>query len=295
MSAIIIDGRAVARRIREDAKVRTARLREKGIVPCLAVILMGEDPASVSYVTAKERALAEAGMEGRDFRLPAETPEAELLSLVGRLNTDPAIHGILVQLPLPSRIDTDKVIAVMDPAKDVDGFHPVSAGNLVLGRRGFIPCTPNGVLALLRDARVPLAGAHAVVLGRSNIVGKPLAALLARRDVNATVTLCHTGTPDPARFTGDADILIAAAGRPALVTAGMVKPGAAVIDVGVNRVEDPSAKKGYRLVGDVDFGPVAEKAGWITAVPGGVGPMTIAMLLLNVLEAAENTAAGCLA
>jgi methylenetetrahydrofolate dehydrogenase (NADP+)/methenyltetrahydrofolate cyclohydrolase len=292
MPAIIIDGKEIARKVREEAGARTARLREQGIVPCLAVILVGEDPASLSYVAAKERALGEAGMEGRDFRLPAETGEGELLSLIGRLNADRGVHGILVQLPLPPHIDTDRVIAAIDPARDVDGFHPESVGNLVLGRRGFLPCTPHGVLVLLRELRVPLAGAHAVVLGRSNIVGKPLANLLARRDVNATVTLCHTGTADPARFTRDADILIAAAGRPGLVTGDMVKPGAAVIDVGVNRVEDPSAKKGCRLVGDVDFAAAVERAGWITPVPGGVGPMTIAMLMQNVVQAAENAAAG---
>jgi methylenetetrahydrofolate dehydrogenase (NADP+)/methenyltetrahydrofolate cyclohydrolase len=290
MSATIIDGKEIARKVREEAKARTARLRERGVVPCLAVILAGEDPASLSYVTAKERALAEAGMEGRDFRLPAATPEGELLSLIGRLNADRGVHGILVQLPLPPHIDTDRVIAAIDPAKDVDGFHPVSVGNLVLGRRGFLPCTPHGVLVLLRELGVPLAGAHAVVLGRSNIVGKPLANLLVRREVNATVTICHTGTADLARHAREADILIAAAGRPGLVTGGMVKPGAAVIDVGVNRVEDPSAKKGYRLAGDVDFTAVVEKARWITPVPGGVGPMTIAMLMQNVAQAAESAA-----
>ena len=290
MPAILIDGNAIARKIREEAKARTARLREGGVVPCLAVILVGEDPASRSYVAAKGRALAEAGMEGRDFRLPGATTEGELLALIGGLNADPAVHGILVQLPLPSRIDTDRIIAAIDPAKDVDGFHPVSVGNLVLGRPGFLPCTPHGVLALLREYAVPLAGAHAVVLGRSRVVGKPLANLLARREVNATVTLCHTGTVDPAPYTREADILIAAAGRPGLVTGDMVKPGAAVIDVGCGRVEDPSAKRGYRLAGDVDFAAVREKAGWITPVPGGVGPMTIAMLTQNVAQAAEGAA-----
>jgi methylenetetrahydrofolate dehydrogenase (NADP+)/methenyltetrahydrofolate cyclohydrolase len=285
--AVVIDGKAIARKFRAAAALRAAALRERGVTPCLAVVLAGDDPASLSYVRAKERALAEAGMASRDLRLPAAVAEGELLSLIGELNADGGVHGILVQLPLPAHVDTDRVIAAVDPAKDVDGFHPLSAGNLALGRRGFVPCTPLGVLALLREAGIPLAGAYAVVLGRSAVVGKPLAALLARRDVNATVTLCHTGTPDPARFTREADILIAAAGRPGLVTADMVKPGAAVIDVGVNRVADPSAAKGYRLTGDVDFAPAAERAGWITPVPGGVGPMTIAMLLQNVLEAAE--------
>jgi methylenetetrahydrofolate dehydrogenase (NADP+)/methenyltetrahydrofolate cyclohydrolase len=287
MAAIIIDGKAVAAKIRARAAERAAGLRERGRVPCLAVVLAGENPASVSYVKAKEKALAGAGMEGRILRLPAETSEAEILGVVKGFNADPAVHGILVQLPLPAHIAQDRVVSAIDPAKDVDGFHPLSAGNLVLGRPGFIPCTPRGVLALLGETGVPLAGARAVILGRSSIVGTPLAILLSQRGVNATVTLCHTGTRDLAAHTREAEILIACAGKPGLVTADMVKPGACVIDVGVNRVEDPSAKKGCRLRGDVDFEAVAEKAGWITPVPGGVGPMTIAMLLQNVLEAAE--------
>jgi methylenetetrahydrofolate dehydrogenase (NADP+)/methenyltetrahydrofolate cyclohydrolase len=285
--AIIIDGKAEARKLRESAALRVLALKEKGIVPCLAVILLGDDPASLSYVKGKEKALAEAGMESRDIRLSPETKEGELIGLIARLNADPLVHGILVQLPLPARIDSDRVIAAIDPAKDVDGFHPVSVGNMVLGRPGFLPCTPYGVVVLLRNLGIPLSGAHAVVLGRSNIVGKPLANILSRRDVNATVTLCHTGTRELAGLTRQADILIAAAGKPGIVTADMVKEGAVVIDVGVNRVADPSAKKGYRLRGDVDFEPVAEKAAYITPVPGGVGPMTIAMLLNNVVSAAE--------
>jgi methylenetetrahydrofolate dehydrogenase (NADP+)/methenyltetrahydrofolate cyclohydrolase len=288
--AVIIDGRMIAGKIREEVKNRTLRLRERGITPCLGVILLGEDPASLSYVRGKERALAEAGMASRDLRLPAETSEKELLSQVAILNGDHRIHGILVQLPLPKHIREDRIITAIDPAKDVDGFHPVSAGNLVLGRPGFLPCTPQGVLTLLRESGIPLSGAHVVILGRSNIVGKPLMNLLIRREINATVTVCHTGTRNPAAFTREADILIAAAGKPALVTADMVKEGAAVIDVGVNRVADPAAKRGYRLCGDVDFGPVAEKASYITPVPGGVGPMTIAMLIRNVAEAAEHSA-----
>lgn len=288
MPAIIIDGKAAAQKIRERVKEGTRRLREGGIIPCLAVILAGDDPASLSYVAAKERALAEAGMAGRDIRLPGQCAEGELLSLMAELNADPAVHGILVQLPLPPHIREDRVITAIDPAKDVDGFHPVSMGNMVLGRPGFLPCTPHGVLVLLRDYGIPLSGAHAVVLGRSNIVGKPLANLLARREQNATVTLCHTGTRDLASITRQADILIAAAGKPGLVTADMIKEGAAVIDVGVNRVPDPQAKKGYRLRGDVDFEGVSQKAGFISPVPGGVGPMTIAMLLQNVAQAAEG-------
>jgi methylenetetrahydrofolate dehydrogenase (NADP+)/methenyltetrahydrofolate cyclohydrolase len=285
--AIVIDGKAVARKIRESARLRTLALKDRGIVPCLAVILQGENPASLSYVRGKEKAFAEAGMESRVIRLPEAASEAELLELIASLNADPLVHGVLVQLPLPSHVDVDKVIAAIDPAKDVDGFHPVSVGNMALGRPGFLPCTPHGILVLLRDLEIPLAGAHVVVLGRSNIVGKPLMNILSRRDVNATVTLCHTATKNLAALTRQADILIAAAGRPGLVTAGMVREGATVIDVGVNRVEDPSAKKGYRIRGDVDFGPVAEKAAYITPVPGGVGPMTIAMLLENVILAAE--------
>jgi methylenetetrahydrofolate dehydrogenase (NADP+)/methenyltetrahydrofolate cyclohydrolase len=289
MAAVIIDGKAAARKIRERVREGTRRLREEGIVPCLAVILAGEDPASLSYVAAKERALEEAGMAGRDIRLPGESAEGELLSRIAELNADPAVHGILVQLPLPPHIREDRVITAIDPAKDVDGFHPVSVGNLVLGRPGFLPCTPHGVLTLLRELEIPTAGAHAVILGRSQIVGKPLANLLCRRDVNATVTLCHTGTRNLAAHAREADILIAAVGKPRLVGPEMVKPGAVVIDVGVNRVADGDAKKGYRLCGDVDFSAVAEKASYITPVPGGVGPMTIAMLIQNVLEAAERS------
>jgi len=280
---MIIDCQAIAARTRERAAAR-------GRGACLAVVLVGEDPASVSYVTGKERALAEAGMASRDIRLPGTTTEEELLALVAGLNEDPGVHGILVQLPLPPHIRADRVIAALDPAKDVDGFHPVSLGNLALGRPGFVPCTPAGVVTLLREAGVPTAGARAVVLGRSNIVGKPLAALLLRRECNATVTVCHTGTSDIGYHARQADILVAAAGRPGLVTADMVKEGAAVIDVGVNRVPDASKKKGFRLEGDVDFAAVSERAGWITPVPGGVGPMTIAMLMVNVVHAAEHAA-----
>jgi methylenetetrahydrofolate dehydrogenase (NADP+)/methenyltetrahydrofolate cyclohydrolase len=284
--AEIIDGKAIAAKVREDARQRAGKLKEKGIIPCLAVVLVGEDPASLSYVTGKEKALAEAGMEGRDLRLPASASEAELLSLISALNADPKVHGILVQLPLPRHIDSDRIITAIDPAKDVDGFHPVSLGNLVLGKKGFIPCTPKGVIFLLKEMNIKTAGAHAVILGRSNIVGKPLASLLIQKDVNATVTICHTGTPDFSIYTKQADILIAAAGQPGLVKGDMIKRGAAVIDVGVNRVADASKKSGFRLRGDVDFDSACETAGWITPVPGGVGPMTIAMLMRNVVEAA---------
>lgn len=291
MSAGIIDGKEIALRVREDAARRAAALKARGIEPCLAVVLVGEDPASVSYVSGKEKALAEAGMAGRDIRLPASTSEEELLSLVAQLNADPSVDGILVQLPLPKHIREERVIVAIDPAKDVDGFHPISVGNMVIGRPGFLPCTPHGVVVMLKEMGVKTDGAHVVVVGRSNIVGKPLANLLARRDVNATVTVCHTGTKDLAEHTRRADILIAAAGRPRLISGDMIRPGAVVIDVGVNRVEDPSAKKGFRLVGDVDFESAKEAASLITPVPGGVGPMTIAMLIRNVVESAERRAA----
>ncbi|MDR2247494.1 MAG: bifunctional 5,10-methylene-tetrahydrofolate dehydrogenase/5,10-methylene-tetrahydrofolate cyclohydrolase, partial [Treponema sp.] len=269
MMAIVIDGKAIAAKIREDVRLRTQKLKDRGIRPCLAVILVGENPASVSYVTGKEKALAEAGMDGRDLRLPAATGEAELLALIAKMNDDNTVHGILVQLPLPPHINEDRVINAISPEKDVDGFHPVSVGNMVLGRPGFLPCTPNGIVQLLKEMNIKTAGAHAVILGRSNIVGKPLANLLIRRDLNATVTICHTGTPDFSLYTKDADILIAAAGKPGLVNAAMVKPGAAVIDVGVNRVPDSSKKSGFILRGDVDYGAIEKIAGWITPVPGG--------------------------
>ena len=288
--AIIIDGKEIARKRREESAARSAALAAHGIVPCLAVVLVGEDPASVSYVTAKEKALQEAGMKSRDIRLPADTSEKALLDIINELNNDKSVHGILVQLPLPKHINEDNVIIAVDPAKDVDGFHPASVGNLILGRSGFLPCTPHGVLVLLKEMNIPTAGAHVVVVGRSNIVGKPLANLLVRKEINATVTVCHTGSGDLARYTGKADILIAAAGKAALITADMIKQNAVVIDVGVNRVPDNSAKKGYRLAGDVDFEKAAEKASYITPVPGGVGPMTIAMLLNNVILAAEMAA-----
>ena len=287
MSAVIIDGKAVAAKVREEARERADHLKERGIQPCLAVILVGEDPASVSYVKGKQKALAEAGMEGRDIHLPETTREAELLSLIVSLNADEKVHGILVQLPLPAHIREEVIISAIDPRKDVDCFHPVSLGKLLQGQPGFLPCTPHGIVVLLQELKIPLSGAHAVVVGRSNIVGKPLALLLARRELNATVTICHTGTRDLSEHTRRADILIAACGRPGLIKGDMVKKGAAVIDVGVNRVSDTNSRKGYRLVGDVEYDEAAEVAGWITPVPGGVGPMTIAMLMQNVAQAAE--------
>lgn len=290
MSAHVIDGFSVAASVRARVADSVRSLKAQGINPCLAVVLVGEDPASVSYVTGKEKALAEVGMIDKSYKLPVSTTEQELLTLIQNLNADPAVHGILVQLPLPSHINEARIIMAIDPAKDVDGFHPVSVGNMVIERPGFLPCTPHGVLVLLREAEIRTEGAHAVVVGRSNIVGKPLAILLARKACNATVTICHTGTRDLASITLQADILIAAVGKPKMISADMIKPGAAVIDVGVNRVEDPTAKKGYRLVGDVDFEPACKVASYITPVPRGVGPMTIAMLMENTLLAAVRFA-----
>lgn len=291
MAAQIIDGKSIAQSIREEIKIKTEALKAKGITPCLAVILVGSNPASVSYVTGKQKALAEVGMNDRSVRLPESTTEQELISLIQELNADKSVHGILVQLPLPQHIDEEKIILAIDPAKDVDGFHPVNVGNLVIGKKSFLPCTPHGIIVLLKRMNIETDGKSAVVIGRSNIVGKPAALLLARKDLNATVTICHSGTKNIADITRRADILIAAAGRANIVTADMVKEGAAVIDVGVNRIPDASKKSGFRLAGDVDFENVKEKAAFITPVPGGVGPMTIAMLMANTLEAAENTAA----
>lgn len=289
MSAQIIDGFEIARQERERVARETALLKEKGITPCLAVILVGENPASVSYVTGKEKALAEVGMKDKSIRLPEGTTEQELLKIIDELNNDKSVHGILVQLPLPKHIDEEKVIMAISPEKDVDGFHPVSVGNMMIGKKSYLPCTPHGVLVLLKTMNIETNGKHAVIVGRSNIVGKPLAILLARKEANSTVTICHTGTKDIASFTKQADILIAAVGRPNTITADMVKPGATVIDVGVNRIPDDTKKSGFRLVGDVDFDSVKEVASFITPVPRGVGPMTIAMLMHNTLEAALNT------
>ncbi len=287
MSAEIIDGFSIAQQVRQKAAEEAAELGRQGIAPCLAVVLVGENPASVSYVTAKERALEEAGMLGKDIRLPGDTTEFDLLGLIEELNQDDSVHGILVQLPLPSHIDEDKVIMAIRPEKDVDGFHPVNVGNMMIGRKSYLPCTPHGVLVLLQTMGIPTAGKHAVIVGRSNIVGKPLSVLLTRREYNATVTVCHTGTKDLASFTRQADILIAAAGSPGMVKAYMVKEGAVVIDVGVNRIPDSTKKSGFRLCGDVDFEAVKEVASYITPVPRGVGPMTIAMLMMNTVEAAR--------
>ena len=288
MSAVIIDGKQIAADVRAEVAAKVAELKEKGIVPCLAVILVGENPASVSYVTGKRKALAEVGMADRSIQLPETTKEEELLKLIAELNTDSSVHGILVQLPLPKHIDEDKVIMAIDPSKDVDGFHPVSVGNLMIGRPGFLPCTPHGIIVLLKKMGIETSGKHAVVIGRSNIVGKPVSILLARKDVNCTVTMCHTGTKDMGAITRQADIIVVASGHPHTLTADMVSEGAVIIDVGVNRIPDASKKSGFRLIGDCDFDDLVEKTSFITPVPGGVGPMTIAMLMQNTLESASR-------
>jgi methylenetetrahydrofolate dehydrogenase (NADP+)/methenyltetrahydrofolate cyclohydrolase len=292
MTAKIIDGKQVAADMRAELKEEVAKLKEQGIVPGLGVILVGEDPASKSYVTAKERTCEEIGIYSDDNRLPAETTQEDLMALVEKMNKDPKIHGILVQLPLPKHLNEAEVLLAIDPAKDVDGFHPTNVGKMVVGEKAFLPCTPHGVIQLLLRSGVTIEGANVVIVGRSNIVGKPLANMLIQKNAtgNATVTVCHTRTKDLAHQTKQADIIIAAAGRPNTVTADMVKEGVVVIDVGVNRVEDATKKRGYRLVGDVDFEAVKEKASLITPVPGGVGPMTITMLLYNTVESAKRAA-----
>ena len=291
MRAQIIDGKKLAAETRAEIAAGGAALKaEKGVTPGLAVILVGDNPASVSYVTAKEKACREAGMYSREIRLPAETPEQVVVETVKALNADPAIHGILVQLPLPKGISEKKVVDAIAAEKDVDGFTPVNVGRMLIGEDCFLPCTPHGIVKLIEVTGMDIAGKHAVVIGRSNIVGKPVAALLARKGphANATVTLCHTGTPDLSVYTKTADVVVVAAGRPNTLTGDMLKPGAVVIDVGVNRVPDATKPKGYRLCGDADFASCAEVAAAITPVPGGVGPMTITMLLWNTLESARK-------
>jgi len=292
MTAKIIDGKQTAAEMRTELKAEVAQLKTKNIVPGLGVILVGEDPASNSYVTAKERACDDIGIFSDDNRLPADTSEEDLLALVEKMNNDPKINGILVQLPLPKHIDESKVLLAINPEKDVDGFHPMNIGKMVAGEKAFLPCTPNGIIQLLKRNNVETSGAEVVVIGRSNIVGKPIAnMLIQKKDTgNATVTVCHTRTKNMAEHVKRADIIIAAVGWPNTVTADMVKPGAVVIDVGVNRVDDATKKRGYKLVGDVDFEAVKEIASLITPVPGGVGPMTITMLLFNTVESAKLAA-----
>ncbi|MBL7044148.1 MAG: bifunctional methylenetetrahydrofolate dehydrogenase/methenyltetrahydrofolate cyclohydrolase FolD [Pirellulaceae bacterium] len=295
MTAEIISGKEVAKAIRAELAVEVAKLKEEhGVVPGLATVLVGENPASVSYVTAKNKASKELGMNSFQHTLPAETTEEDLLKLVDELNKNDDVNGILVQLPLPKHIDENKVLCAIDPDKDVDGFHPVNVGRLVIGEEIFPPCTPAGIQELIIRSNTPTSGAEVVVVGRSNIVGKPISIMMVQKKegANATVTVCHTRTRDMAEHTKRADILIVAAGVPKAVTADMVKPGATVIDVGVNRVgEKPSKKDPNRMValleGDVDYEPVKEVAGKITPVPGGVGPMTITMLMRNTYRAAK--------
>ena len=279
MAAIIMDGRSVAGRFKEEAARETLALVQNGITPHLAVVLVGENAASQVYVCNKENACKKAGIRSTVLRLPETCTQAALEDAVRALNADDSVHGILVQLPLPRHLDEAAVIRLIDPDKDVDGFHAMNSGRLMNGQRGFVPCTPLGVMRMLEAYGIPVRGKHAVVIGRSNIVGKPMAMLLLAAD--ATVTICHSRTENLAQITRQADILVAAVGRPRFVTEDMVKPGAAVIDVGINRVDGA-------IVGDVDFDGVSQVAGYLTPVPGGVGQMTIAMLLANTLDAAKN-------
>jgi len=291
--ANLIDGTAIGRAMRAELAADIAELKGRGVTPGLAAVLVGENPASATYVRMKGKACDEAGLYHETIQQPADMREADLLTLVDRLNADPKIHGILVQLPLPKHIDASRVLLRIDPRKDVDGFHPVNVGKVSTGdSSGFRPATPYGVQQLLLRSGVETTGANAVIVGRSNIVGRPMAALLLQDAPggNATVTVCHSRTRNIAAVTRQADILIVAMGKPEFVTGEMVRPGAVVIDVGVNRVNDPSAKQGYRLVGDVKFAEAAEVASAITPVPGGVGPMTITMLLVNTVQAARQWA-----
>lgn len=287
MDGILIDGKALAANTRAEiaAGVKEYELKSAR-KPGLAVILVGDNPASVSYVTAKEKACAEVGIYSKEIRLPSTIKEATLLKTIEELNQDATIDGILVQLPLPKGFDEKKVINTIAPEKDVDGFTPINVGKMLIGEKCFLPCTPHGIIKLIEFSGMDIKGKHAVVIGRSNIVGKPVAVLLSRKETNATVTLCHTGTPDIARYTREADIVVVAAGRPNTLTGDMLKKGAVVIDVGVNRIPDASKPKGFRLVGDADLESCLPICSAITPVPGGVGPMTITMLLWNTLQSA---------
>ena len=295
LPAQIIDGKAIAAEIRAEVAERVRRLKEeRGVMPAQAFVLVGDNPASISYVRGKGQACEEAGILSQTIHLPESTSEAELLELIAKINADSKVHGLIVQLPVPPQIDEQRATAAIAPEKDVDGLHPMNVGRLFKGDPYLLPCTPAGVVEMLIRSGYPPDGRHVVICGRSNLVGRPLAAILIqkRKGANATVTICHTGTKDLAYHTRQADILVAAMGRAKAITADMVREGTVVIDVGINRVEDASRKAGYRLVGDVDFEAVAEKAAAITPVPGGVGPMTVAMLLTNTLKAAEALTAG---
>ena len=294
MSAQLIDGKAIAAEVRRSVGKRVGELKESGIEPCLAVMLVGENPASRVYVGMKQRAADEVGIRTVDKRLPPDTSQADILAILDEWNADPGVHGILVQLPLPDQIDERTVMERLRPEKDVDGFHPINVGRMTSGDPdAFRPCTPAGVQVMLEHIGYDPSGRHAVIVGRSNIVGRPMAAILSQKGpfANATVTMAHSRTADLGAITRQAELLVVAVGRPESVTADMVSEGTVVIDVGVNRVDDPSVPKGYRLVGDVAFDEVAEKASWITPVPGGVGPMTIAMLLSNTATAAARLGA----
>ncbi len=288
-----IDGAAIAAEIRSEVAARVAALRATGKIPGLAAVLVGDDPASISYVTSKAKACEELGIFSETFRLPPETTQHDLLALIAQLNADTRFDAILPQLPMPPQIDEQAIIDALDPRKDVDGLHPVNLGKLLRGQLdGAIPCTPNGVMEILARTGNDPAGKHVVVVGRSTLVGRPLAVLLSNKakGANATVTICHTGTRDLAHHTREADIVVMAAGRPNTLTADMVREGAVVIDVGTNRIDDATRERGWRLVGDADYRAVREVASWITPVPGGVGPMTIIMLLVNTVRAAERAA-----
>lgn len=282
MSARLIDGKTMAAEIRQELAPRVAKLRREGVTPGLAVVLIGDDPASEIYVRNKEKDADGMGIRSRTFRLQEWAGQGQVMELVEGLNADPDVHGIIIQAPVPRHVDFEALVSALDPAKDVDGFHPVNLGRLVRGQPGLVACTPSGVMAMLRRTGIETRGKHAVVVGRSTIVGRPMALLLVAAD--ATVTVCHRWTVDLARYTRQADILVVAVGRPGLITRDMVKEGAVVIDVGINRLDG-------RVVGDVDFAGVSEVAGWITPVPGGVGPMTRAMLMSNTVEAAERARA----
>ena len=289
MTAKIIDGKAIAAQIREEAKNEVEALKDRGVTPCLAAVLVGDVAASEVYVKNKRQACKKVGITSVLHTPAADVSEPELLKLINELNNDPAVHGILVQLPLPKHIDETKVIEAIDPSKDVDGFHPFNVGRLVIGLDTFRSCTPAGVQELLLRSGIEVAGKHVVIIGRSNIVGKPMANIVVQKEkgANATVTICHSRTKNLNEICRQADILISALGKPEFVKPDMVKPGAVVIDVGINRIDDPSSDKGYKLVGDVDFEPVSKVASAITPVPGGVGPMTVAMLMVNTVKAAR--------
>ncbi|MBQ9630821.1 MAG: bifunctional 5,10-methylene-tetrahydrofolate dehydrogenase/5,10-methylene-tetrahydrofolate cyclohydrolase [Treponema sp.] len=293
MRATIIDGKYFAEKITKEISEKVKNLQAKNVFPCLAVILVGNNAASISYVSAKQKALKNCAISEKFFHLPESISEDELLLLIDKLNADKSVHGILVQLPLPNHIRENKIILAINPEKDADGFHPINAGKMLIGNKDEcrypLPCTPRGILELLKQNNIQTSGKNIVVVGRSNIVGKPIAVLLSQKEWNATVTLCHSGTKNLEDYTRHADILIVAVGRPNTITKDMIKKDACIIDVGVNRIPDVSKKNGFRLVGDVDFENAKKIASFITPVPGGVGPMTIAMLMQNTVELAENT------